>query len=69
MNRIREMRGGRNYDARFGRRMTGEGTWASLIEQRFRRASARHGFSDSWPALRNDLFIRPRPATPQIDLF
>ncbi|HEX5638898.1 MAG TPA: PA0069 family radical SAM protein [Burkholderiaceae bacterium] len=69
MNRIREMRGGRNYDARFGSRMTGEGIWAQLIAQRFSRASARHGFSDSWPALRRDLFIRPRPATPQIDLF
>ncbi len=69
MNRIREMRGGKNYDAQFGRRMTGEGTWAQLIAQRFDRASARHGFSDSWPALRKDLFIRPRLPTPQIDLF
>ena len=69
MNRIRDMRGGRNYDAEFGRRMTGEGTWAQLIAQRFRRASARHGFSDSWPALRTDLFVRPRPPTPQMDLF
>ena len=40
MNRIREMRGGKNYDASFGHRMTGEGTWARLIEQRFKRASA-----------------------------
>ena len=47
MNRIREMRGGRNYDAEFGRRMTGEGTWAQLISQRFRRGSARHGFSEA----------------------
>jgi DNA repair photolyase len=69
MNRIREMRGGKNYDARFGRRMTGEGTWAKLIEQRFARASARHGFVDSWPSLRTDLFVRPRPRTPQMDLF
>jgi DNA repair photolyase len=69
MNRIRDMRGGRNYDAEFGRRMTGEGTWAQLIAQRFRRASARHGFSDSWPALRTDLFVRPRLPTPQMDLF
>jgi DNA repair photolyase len=69
MNRIREMRGGKNYDARFGRRMTGEGTWAKLIEQRFARASARHGFDDSWPSLRTDLFVRPRPRTPQMDLF
>jgi DNA repair photolyase len=69
MNRIREMRGGRNYDASFGRRMTGAGTWASLIEQRFRRASARRGFSDGWPSLRTDLFVPPRPPTPQMDLF
>ena len=69
MNRIREMRGGKNYDAQFGRRMTGEGTWARLIAQRFHRVSARHGFSDSWPTLRKDLFVRPRLPTPQIDLF
>ncbi|HET9023814.1 MAG TPA: PA0069 family radical SAM protein [Burkholderiaceae bacterium] len=69
MNRIREMRGGKNYDAGFGRRMTGEGTWARLIEQRFNRVSARHGFSDSWPALRTDLFVRPRAPAPQMDLF
>jgi DNA repair photolyase len=69
MNRIREMRGGKNYDASFGRRMTGEGTWARLIEQRFRRASARHGFSDNWPSLRTDLFVPPRLPTPQIELF
>jgi len=69
MNRIREMRGGKNYDASFGHRMTGDGTWARLIEQRFKRASARHGFSDGWPSLRTDLFVRPRLPTPQMDLF
>jgi len=69
MNRIREMRGGKNYDASFGHRMTGEGTWARLIEQRFKRASARRGFSDSWPSMRTDLFVRPRLPTPQMDLF
>ncbi len=35
MNRVREMRGGRNYDSQFGKRMTGEGAWAALIRQRF----------------------------------
>jgi DNA repair photolyase len=69
MNRIREMRGGRNYEAEFGRRMTGAGTWAQLIAQRFRRASMRHGFSDAWPTLRQDLFVPPRTARPQLDLF
>jgi DNA repair photolyase len=69
MNRIREMRGGRSNDARFGTRMTGVGTWADLIGQRFRRASARHGFSDAWPSLRTDLFVPPRPTRSQLDLF
>ena len=69
MNRIREMRGGRTYDAEFGRRMTGVGTWAQLIAQRFRRASARHGFSDAWPSLCLDLFAPPQPVRPQLDLF
>ena len=69
MNRIREMHGGKNYDATFGHRMTGEGTWARLIEQRFRRASARHGLNDGWPALRVDLFAAPRAERPQLDLF
>jgi DNA repair photolyase len=69
MNRIRDMRGGKNYDASFGRRMTGEGPWAQLIEQRFARASARHAFEDSWPTLRRDLFVPPRLPSPQIDLF
>jgi DNA repair photolyase len=69
MNRIREMRGGKTYDAAFGQRMTGVGTWAKLIGQRFSRAGARHGFSDRWPSLRTDLFLPPRPPTPQMDLF
>ncbi len=69
MNRIRDMRGGRNYDASFGTRMTGAGTWAALIAQRFRRAGARHGFSDAWPSLRTDLFVPPRGDRPQLDLF
>jgi DNA repair photolyase len=69
MNRIREMRGGRNYDAQFGRRMTGAGTWADLIAQRFRRITARHGFSDARGSLRRDLFNPPRRPAPQLDLF
>ena len=37
MARIREMRGGSDYDAAFGTRMRGEGVWAELIAQRLRR--------------------------------
>lgn len=43
MARLREMRGGRNYDSNFATRMNGNGTWAELIAQRFQKACARHG--------------------------
>ena len=69
MNRLREMRGGKNYDSQFGKRMTGEGTWAALIRQRFEKAAARCHLDREIPPLRNDLFNAPRLATPQLDLF
>jgi DNA repair photolyase len=41
MNRIRDMRGGKDYDANFGSRMRGEGLWADMIRQRFEKTLAR----------------------------
>ena len=38
MNRIRDMRGGKEYNAAFGQRMRGTGVFAKLIEQRFSQA-------------------------------
>ena len=69
MNRLREMRGGKNYNSQFGKRMTGEGTWAALIRQRFAKAAARLRLDREIPLLRNDLFRVPRLETPQLDLF
>jgi DNA repair photolyase len=43
MNRVREMRGGKDYDASFGKRMHGEGIWADMIRQRFEKCVARVG--------------------------
>jgi DNA repair photolyase len=43
MNRVRDMRGGKEYDSSFGKRMHGEGVWAQLIEQRFQKAADRLG--------------------------
>ena len=37
------MRGGKDNDARFGSRMRGEGIWAELMHQRFRRAADKLG--------------------------
>lgn len=43
MNRVQDMRGGKDYDATFGKRMHGEGIWADLIRQRFEKAVMRLG--------------------------
>lgn len=42
-SRIRELRGGRDYDSRFGHRMRGQGPWAELLRRRFEEACRRHG--------------------------
>ena len=43
MNRVRDMRGGKDYDSDFGKRMKGEGVWADLIRQRAEKAIRRFG--------------------------
>jgi DNA repair photolyase len=43
MNRVREMRGGKDYDSDFSKRMHGEGVWADLIHQRFSKTVERLG--------------------------
>ena len=45
MARVREMRAGRDNDAAFGTRMTGQGVYAQLLRQRFHMAAARLGLS------------------------
>lgn len=42
MNRVREMHGGKDYDATFGSRMHGAGIWADLIRQRVEKAIVRY---------------------------
>ena len=71
MARVREMRGGRDYDARFGARMKGEGVWAQLLHQRFSKAAARLGLNRQRVELDLTQFKRPlKPRSDgQIDLF
>jgi DNA repair photolyase len=45
MARVRDMRGGRDNDASFGSRMTGQGVWAQLLRQRFHKACVRLGLN------------------------
>jgi DNA repair photolyase len=70
MSLIRQMRGGRDYDARFGKRMRGEGPYADLIRQRFALACRKYGLNRSRD-LRLDCshFDPPRKPSAQGELF
>src|SRR5471032_1446825 len=45
MSRVRDMRGGKDYDSNFSTRMKGEGLWADLLRQRFHKAVRRLGLN------------------------
>jgi DNA repair photolyase len=62
MARVREMRGGKDYDASFGTRMTGKGVWAQLLRQRFDKACRRFGFNTVRVELDTTQFRKPRLA-------
>jgi len=66
---IRDMRGGKDYDAKFGTRMTGTGPIAWMIGRRFEVACERLGFNKTKVATTTKHFRPPREATPQLDLF
>lgn len=59
MSRVREMRGGRDNDSRFGSRMTGQGVWAALLRQRFEKAVKRLGLNQAREGLDLTQFRRP----------
>lgn len=77
MNRVREMFGGKDYDASFGTRRSGSGVWAELIRQRFDKAATRFGLNRrarSFTQLdvsrfRRPLRVPPAPSNGQLDLF
>ena len=69
MNRVREMHGGKDYDAAFGTRMTGTGVYAQLLRDRFHKARDRAGLAKALPALRCDLFAVPPKVGDQMRLF
>jgi DNA repair photolyase len=66
---VRSTRGGKTYDASFGKRMTGDGPYAWMIGRRFEVAAKRLGFSQSTTKLRTDLFEPPRRGPQQLTLF
>lgn len=67
MNRVRDMRGGKDYDATFGARMKGEGVWADLIRQRFKIATEKlelTGRGSRFHTMDTTQFRRPRVVPP-----
>jgi DNA repair photolyase len=69
MSQIRQMRGGRENDPRFGARMRGEGIFAELQQRRFRLACARHGLNLHGRNQLDTTRFRPPAATGQLSLF
>jgi DNA repair photolyase len=66
---IRDMRGGKDYDATFGTRMTGSGPIAWMIGRRFEVACERLGFNATKVTLSTRHFAPPRRSVEQLDLF
>ena len=67
LHRIREMRGGRLNDPRFGSRMRGEGIFAEQMRALFETSCRRLGLPSRGPELSTAAFRRP--PGPQLDLF
>jgi DNA repair photolyase len=68
MSVIRSMRGGKEYDAKWGERMRGSGPYAWQIGRRFELAAKRLGLNEERRRLRTDLFVPPVTGD-QLDLF
>lgn len=68
LNRIRDLRGGRLNDPRFGSRMRGEGIFYDQLRALFHTTCRRLGLSTEGQDLSTDAFRRPAPGG-QLSLF
>jgi DNA repair photolyase len=70
MSLINQTRGGKDYDAEFGRRMSGTGPYAELLRTRFELARRKCGFdrADERHALATGLFRPPARDQSQLTL-
>ena len=69
MNLIRAMRGGKDYDAEFGKRMRGEGPYAWQIGRRFEISCKKLGLNETRRILDHSQFTPPSKAVDQLCLF
>jgi DNA repair photolyase len=68
-NLIRDMRGGKDYDSEFGKRMTGTGPIAWMIGRRFEAACEKLGLNKTRAKLTTEHFSPPRSESAQLSLF
>ena len=66
---VRDMRGGKDYDATFGERMTGSGPIAWMIGRRFEAACEKLGLNAGRSKLTTEHFAPPHRAAKQLSLF
>jgi DNA repair photolyase len=65
---VRSMRGGKDYDAEWGKRMKGSGPYAWQIGRRFELAARKYGLNLERTKLKTDLFKAPKEAGEQLML-
>jgi DNA repair photolyase len=68
MSLVRSMRGGKDYDAEFGKRMKGTGPYAWQISRRFELAAKKYGLTRRTIGLNSDLFVPPSGHGVQLSL-
>lgn len=66
---IRDMRGGRDYDSKWGTRMKGTGPMAWMIGRRFEIACEKLGLNKRRSKLTTDHFVKPNRSGQQLSLF
>ena len=66
---IRDMRGGKDYDAEFGKRQTGTGPIAWMIGRRFEAACGKLNLNKTHAKLTTEHFSPPRSEVAQLTLF
>jgi DNA repair photolyase len=66
---LRQSHGGKEYDARFGERMSGKGPYAEMMAQRFRLACQRLGLNKQHSLLDVTQFRPPASQKTQLELF
>jgi len=69
MSLVRQIRGGKDNESRFGVRMGGQGEFADLIRRRFALACKRLGLNTDRDAPLDTSRFRPPGAASQLDLF